>query len=56
MEYIADVESTRKCAYEECQCQVPSTEEYCSDCCSDADDVAEVEIQCDCGHPSCGLE
>jgi hypothetical protein len=53
MANITDVESTRKCAYEQCQCQVPSTEEYCSGCCSDADDVAEVEFQCNCEHPSC---
>jgi hypothetical protein len=29
---------------------------YCSDYCSDADDVASVELQCNCDHPSCGLE
>ena len=56
MEYITDIESRRKCAHEQCQCQVPLTEEYCSDDCSDADDVAEVELQCSCGHPSCRLE
>jgi hypothetical protein len=51
-----DIDTTRKCAHEECRCSVPLTEDYCSDHCSVADDVAEVELQCNCGHPSCGLE
>jgi hypothetical protein len=51
MENITDVKSRRKCANEQCQCQVPLTEDYCSDYCSDADDVANVAIQCNCEHP-----
>jgi hypothetical protein len=56
MKNITGLESMHKCAFEQCQCQIPFTEEYCSDSCSDADDVAEVEIQCNCEHSSCGLE
>jgi len=55
MNYILDVGSTRKCAHEQCECQVLSTEEYCSDYCSDADDVDEIEIQCKCRHTPCAL-
>ncbi len=39
MAEIIDVASQHKCEYEQCQCQVFSTESYCSDYCSDADDV-----------------
>ena len=56
MEYITDVESRHKCLYAQCECQVPSTDDYCSDFCSDADDVDEVEIQCSCEHPPCALD
>jgi len=56
MENITNAESKHKCANEQCQCQVPPGEEYCSNYCSDADDVANVEIQCNCEHPSCGLD
>lgn len=56
VENITDVANTRKCAHEQCQCLVPPTEEYCSDYCSDADDVGEIVLQCDCGHPACRLE
>lgn len=53
MDYIADIESHHKCANDQCQCQIPMTQEYCSDYCSDADDVDKVEVQCDCKHPPC---
>jgi len=53
MENITDVESMRKCAHEQCQCLVPLTEEYCSDYCSDADDVSEIVLQCACEHTPC---
>jgi hypothetical protein len=56
MENITDVDNTRKCAHEQCQCQVLSDEEYCSAYCSDADDVEEVEIECNCEHPPCALD
>ncbi len=56
MDYITDVESTHKCAYDQCQCQISSTQAYCSADCTDADDVEEVEIECNCEHPSCVLD
>jgi len=56
MEKVTATQSSRKCAHEQCLCTVPPAEEYCSDYCSDGDDVAEVALQCSCGHPSCGLE
>jgi hypothetical protein len=55
MDYITDIESRHKCAHEQCQCQIPTTQEYCSDYCSDADDIEEVELQCDCKHEPCAL-
>jgi hypothetical protein len=55
MDYIIDAESKHKCAYDQCQCQIPSTQEYCSDYCSAANDVGEVELQCDCQHAPCAL-
>jgi hypothetical protein len=55
MEYIIDPESKHKCAHEQCKCEVSSTLDYCSDYCSDADDVAEVELKCDCQHAPCAL-
>jgi hypothetical protein len=48
-------ERFHKCAHEQCECMVPPAEEYCSAYCSTADDVEEIEIQCDCGHDSCAL-
>jgi len=56
MDYITDVESRHKCAYEQCQCQISATQEYCSDYCEAADDVEEGELQCDCTHSSCALD
>jgi hypothetical protein len=56
MEKVTAVQSRGKCAHEQCLCPAPPTEEYCSDYCWEADDVAEVTLQCRCGHPSCGLE
>jgi hypothetical protein len=56
MDYVIDAESKHKCSYEECQCQIPSTQEYCSDYCSNADEVSEVELQCNCNHPPCALD
>ena len=52
---ITDVDSRHKCAREQCQCQIPLTEEYCGDECSDADDIGEIEPQCDCNHAPCSL-
>ena len=56
MDYITDIESRHKCAHEQCQCQILSTQEYCSNFCSDADDIEEVELQCDCKHSPCALD
>jgi hypothetical protein len=56
MDYIIDAESKHKCAYEECRCQIPSTQEYCSEYCSNADEVDEVELQCNCKHTPCVLD
>ena len=56
MDYITDVESTHKCAYERCRCQISSTLVYCSAYCTDADDVDEVEVQCNCEHAPCALD
>ena len=53
MSEIIDVSGQHKCAYDLCRCFVPTSETYCSDYCSDADDAAEVEIQCDCKHAPC---
>ena len=55
MEYIMDIDTRHKCAYEHCRCQISITEEYCSGYCSDADDIEEVELQCDCKHEPCAL-
>lgn len=56
MSDTTDSASRHKCAYEECKCQVPSTQKYCSDYCSDADGVVEVELQCECKHAPCALD
>ena len=56
MANLTDVTSVHKCAHEECRCQVASTQEYCNDTCSDADDITDVELQCNCGHGACALD
>ena len=55
MNNIQDAETMHKCANEPCECLVPSTEEYCSAYCSDADDVDGTDLICRCGHDSCAL-
>jgi len=50
---LRDAESLRKCAHEPCQCLVSFTQEYCCAYCSDADDVENTELQCDCNHGKC---
>ena len=55
MSEIIDAGGLHKCAYKQCECQVSTLETYCSDYCSDADDVQEVEVQCDCKHSPCSL-
>ncbi len=44
-----------KCAYGLCECVVEPGDKYCSNYCEDAAREREVEIQCDCKHPSCAL-
>ena len=56
MDFITDVESPHKCPYEQCQCQISSAQEYCSDYCEAVDDVEEAELQCNCAHASCALD
>jgi hypothetical protein len=50
---VKDVARWRKCAHEQCRCEVPDTQEYCGDYCSDADDVSEIVLQCACEHAAC---
>jgi hypothetical protein len=56
VDYILDIEGRHKCAHEQCQCQIPSTEDYCSVFCAEADDLDEVELQCECKHQTCALD
>ena len=49
-------ESRRKCAHEQCKCQVSSTEKFCSEYCKDAAEIEEVELQCACEHSPCALD
>jgi hypothetical protein len=56
MDDIRDAGARHKCAHGPCRCMVPSTQEYCSDYCSDADDVEKAEVQCGCGHDHCALK
>jgi hypothetical protein len=51
-----DCESRRKCAHEQCKCQVASGERFCSAYCKDAAEIEEVELQCACEHPACALD
>lgn len=51
-----DVDAKHKCAYELCKCRISLMDDYCSDYCSDADDLAEETIQCDCKHDACALD
>lgn len=55
MAEILDVGGQHKCAHEQCACQVSTLQTYCSDYCSDADDLEEVEVQCDCKHAPCAM-
>jgi hypothetical protein len=41
-----------KCAHPACRCITTEHEKYCSQYCKDAGS-SELEIACDCGHPSC---
>ena len=44
----------KKCAHPSCNCTVKEGDKYCSQYCKDAGSD-EVEIACDCGHPSCEM-
>jgi hypothetical protein len=56
MEQSPNTGNKRKCAREQCQCEVGPPEEYCSDYCSGAEAMAQPELQCGCGHASCKEE
>ncbi len=56
MEQITSSGEKRKCAYEQCSCLVSYPHEYCSDLCSDADDVAEGDLQRSCEHAACARD
>jgi hypothetical protein len=56
MDSIVDTTNRHKCAHRPCQCQIPSSREYCGEFCSDADDIEEVELQCDCKHSPCAFD
>ena len=51
-----NTEEQPKCAYTWCRCIVAKAGSYCSDYCSEAEDVHETEIQCDCKHAPCALD
>jgi hypothetical protein len=61
MDFITDVTdvASHECAYDQCQCQIPAAEEYCSDYCAGAGDIGDitdvegVETQCGCEHSAC---
>jgi hypothetical protein len=55
MNNIQDAGTMHKCANEPCECLVPSTEEYCSAYCSEADDIDGTDLICGCGHSNCAL-
>lgn len=53
--------TNRKCAYVPCNCDVVSTERFCSDHCEEHAKAPREESgslahtgACGCGHPSCG--
>ncbi len=50
---ITDASRMRKCANEQCQCQVRAKQEYCCEYCSEADEVDSAELQCNCKHAEC---
>jgi hypothetical protein len=56
MTNIANAGTTHKCAHNQCRCQIPSSEKYCSDYCADAAKVGDIEIECDCKHSACELD
>ncbi len=47
-------QNTRKCAHIPCLCDVRDGQEYCGDACRDAGGE-DVEIACQCDHPTCPL-
>ncbi|MFT3744746.1 MAG: hypothetical protein QM785_10710 [Pyrinomonadaceae bacterium] len=46
--------ANEKCKHEICDCPAAVDSEYCSDHCREAVAQDIVELNCDCGHPSCG--
>jgi len=55
MDNMKNEGTQRKCAHEPCACLIPSTQEYCSAYCSEADDVEKAEFLCACCHENCML-
>lgn len=47
------VDGKKKCACVSCQCQVGPPDEFCSDYCSGAEETAQIDVQCSCGHACC---
>lgn len=47
-------QKTKKCAHLPCLCEVHDDEEYCGEACREARSE-NVEIACQCDHPSCPL-
>jgi hypothetical protein len=50
---MANQEKTT-CAHIPCMCEVASGEKYCSEACRNAGSK-DVEIACQCDHPTCPL-
>ncbi len=48
-------QTPKKCAHIPCLCNVDDGQEYCGEACRIAGSE-EVEIACQCDHPSCPLE
>src|SRR5580700_9426187 len=49
-----DNQSKTKCAHIPCACEVPPSQEYCSEACRNAGSE-DVEIACQCDHAACPL-
>lgn len=48
---MADEKKENICKHPACSCPVEKGEKYCSPTCEGAGDT--MQIDCDCGHPSC---
>lgn len=50
---MADENDKNKCRNAVCTCQAQPDGKYCSASCEGKGDA--IELDCDCGHPECGL-